>query len=743
MLGATSKLALVLVAPGVFFLQACSVTPIPLTEEQLGAMTSINSHRVTEDQEPVHGAISLPEAIARALKYNLDYRIDTMQAALRAAEHERAIADELPKFVRNAGYQGRDNDYSTSSLDVPTGIVVDPNTVSSERGYNSADTTFSWNILDFALSYVRARQSSDKFLITQELRRKTIQRIIEDTRTAYWRAVASEHSSRKLSALQGRVQGALDGSASALKEGEQSPVTALSYERELVQIRQTAEQLEHELNLAKSQLAALMNLTPGTKFRLADANQMATPQGIDMPAKEMVAEAIFNRPEIREAAYEKRINEDEAIAAVFELLPGIREYSGDNFDGNEFLLNNNWLSWGTAAAGNLIKIAQLAEKSTIIGNQAAILEQKSLAVTMVVMTQVYVSRTKYKHLLSEFETSKNYVAVQQSLVDQLRAEAAAGSVAEQTLIREEMNLLVSEVERDLSYSELQNAAANLMVSMGLDLQGKDVDLKMDVPALTSHLKVSWTDRLALSDRGRYLWELEQARLEAVRKKEEVERKKREEEYRIAEEAKRVHDEEIARAKEEARIAKLDAERVQKEEADARADDKRRRDEDIALAKAAAEVARKEAARQVKEEAGHIKAEAQRAKFEAEQARKEEARQRKADADAVRDEARREKVEADHEREAARRLKVAEDRQTEREANLSRIEVHKARESEVNRLKAEANHARQDARKARREAQQGGSAVGTGAGASWLWPWEGPSTPAKKKAKRSSQSAQAD
>jgi outer membrane protein TolC len=743
MRSSTSIVALLLMAPGVLLLPGCSVAPLPLSDTQVSEISTTNSIRVTEEQEPVYGAISLTEAIARALKYNLDYRVDTMQAALRAAEHEYSVADELPKFVRTAGYQGRSNDYSTSSLDVPTGIIVDPNTVSTEREFNTADTNFSWNILDFALSYVRARQASDKYLISQELRRKTIQRIIEDTRTAYWRAVGSQHSSKKLARLNERVGRALAGSAAALQQGELTPITALSYERELVQIQQAAEQLEHELNLAKSQLAALMNVPPGTKFRLDDRNQQSNPQGVDMPVREMVAEAIFNRPEIREVAYEKRINEDEATAAVLELLPGIREYVGDNFDGNSFLLHNNWVSWGTVAAGNLMKIVQLGDKTSLIENRAAVLEQKSLAVTMVVMTQVYVSRANYKHILNEFQTTKNYVAVQQALVEQLRAEAAAGSIAEQTLIREEMNLLVAEVERDLSYSELNTAAANLMVSMGLDLQGKDIDLQLDVRSLSSHLNVAWSDRMALSDRGRYLMELEAARLEALRIKEEEERKIREEARRIAEEAQRIKDQEIARAKEEARLAKLEAERIKQEELAARAEEKRLREEEIKRAKAQAEQDRREAERLAKEQAKQIKADAQRAQFEAEQVRKADAQRRKNDADQARDEARRTKAEADREREGVRRQKEADDRQAKREAELARIEARKGREVDVARLKAEAKQARDQSRQARRDAQRNGSATGGSPSGDWLWPWEAPGSSAKHKSKRGTRSAKAD
>ncbi|MEA1834550.1 hypothetical protein U8607_20865 [Methylobacterium durans] len=61
------------------------------------------------------------------------------------------------------------------------------------------------------------------------------------------------------------------------------------------------------------------------------------------------------------------------------------------------------------------------------------------------------------------------------------AAAAADSISEQTLIREEMNTLVAEVKYDLAHAAVQNARANVYASLGLDtfplaaIDGNDFD----------------------------------------------------------------------------------------------------------------------------------------------------------------------------------------------------------------------------------------------------------------------------
>jgi outer membrane protein TolC len=484
----------------------CTIAPSPLSETQMSHLVGLQAEQVTANQEPISGALTMYDAMARALKYNLDYRVEMMQQSLRGAEAALASSDMLPKLVANAGWSGRDSYLSSAHLDLPTGKETPPRVTASDTDVRTADITFSWNILDFALSYARAKQAADKHLIAETGKRKVIHRILEDTRTAYWRAVSADRMVKKLRQLDGRLSRAISNTKLHGTEGGSSPITALTYERELVQIRVKAEQLQRELKLAKAQLAALIDVAPGVEFSLAEHDDRAKPALLMMGASEMVAEALFNRPELREIAYQRRINEREATAALLELLPGLRLYASANEDSNSFLLNEHWVTMGASAAFNLMKVVSLPARRNIIEMQDGVLDQKSLAVTMVVLTQVHVSRIRYRHFVEELETARRFSGVQAKLVSQIKAQFTAGSVGEQTLIREEMNALLAEVRRDIAYTNVQNAAANIYISMGLDLQAGEVNHALGVKQLAAHLKSSFGNRRLLSDRARYLAE---------------------------------------------------------------------------------------------------------------------------------------------------------------------------------------------------------------------------------------------
>lgn len=476
------------------FIAGCTVTPKPLDQVALGNIADNNMSRVVSAQEPVSGSIDVYEAIARSLKYNLDQRVELMQEAVNLQELRVAGYQGLPNLVANSGYTGRSNVLASSSTSVLTGQQsLEPST-STDKNMLDSDLTLSWNVLDFGLSYVRAQQAADKVLMQREARRKALNRIVEDVRTAYWRAIASERLLSRLNALEGKTRKAIADSRALAAERQTSPVVALTYERELLEIRREAQQIEGELRIARSQLAALMNLPPDSKFRLSGERSRLGKPPLDVDSRQLIRVALMNRPEMRDVAYRVRSNEKELDAALYEMLPGINVFVGPNVSTNSFLFNDNWVGWGAQASWNLMKVFQYPERKKLVEAQSALLDQRSLALTMAIMTQVHVSRARYVHASKELSTAGALKSVQHRLLDQLIASTTTEQTSEQTLIREEMNTIVSDVRYDLAYANLQNAYANIYASIGLDAYPPvDID-RASVSEIKEALRRTWVGR---------------------------------------------------------------------------------------------------------------------------------------------------------------------------------------------------------------------------------------------------------
>ncbi len=491
MRGMKRKTLITVAAVAGIALSGCAVTPEKLTLEEAGAFTEANLRDLTAGQEPIHGPVGLYEAMARALKYNLDFRVEQMNQALALGDAALKGWEMLPQLVASSGWSRRSNEPGGRSQSLLTGITSLEPSKSTEKTSLTADLTFSWNILDFGLSYVRALQAADKALIAEERKRKVVNRIIEDVRTAFWRAATGQRLSGALSRLERRVRRALRNSRRLAASGQTTPLTALTYERELVGIKKQIHELQQELKTARLQLAALMNVAPGTRFRLAIPRRRPTGLGMKWNGARLIAAALENRPELREAAYRQRINRREAEAALLELLPGATLYTALNVDANDFLYNNNWVNWGAKASWNLMRLFRYPARRRLIRAKDELLHAQALALTMAVMTQVHVAHVRYIYQGRVLNSAREYYDVQRRILRQARASAAGDAVSEQTVIREQMNTLLAAARYDVAYAGLQNAIAGVYASIGRSPLDSGVSTDMSVRALAARLRRAW------------------------------------------------------------------------------------------------------------------------------------------------------------------------------------------------------------------------------------------------------------
>jgi outer membrane protein TolC len=475
-------------------LAGCSVKPDLLKDEEINSFVSKNAAGLVADQEPVSGSIGLYEAMARALKYNLDYKVEMMSATLAARAADVKSADMLPQVATNWGYSGRDPSAGGYSRSLKTGLKSADASSSSQAETFDANITASWNILDFGLSYVRAKQAGDEALIAQENKRKIVNRIVEDVRTVYWRAASSERLLSGLAALESRVNAALSNSRSLSHEGALAPLTALTYQRELVDIRKQIHELERDLKTAKIQLAALMNIPPTTNFTLIVPQRHAVALKLNQNAESLVETAMIHRPELHQALLKERISAKEANAALLSLLPGIQLFGGASWDSNDLLFNNNWVSWGAKASWNAMRIIQYPAIKKEGEVRQALGREQALAMTMAVFTQVHAARARFAHSAQILQDANDSYQVQLKILKQVKNSAAENAASEQSLIREQMNTLLSSVKYDVAYADLQNAFASVYSSIGIDPYGETVTGTESVKQLSDALRSTWVER---------------------------------------------------------------------------------------------------------------------------------------------------------------------------------------------------------------------------------------------------------
>ncbi|AXA56287.1 TolC family protein [Pseudomonas thivervalensis] len=445
----------------------CAVTSDPIERSVSEQRARTDLQNMYKDQEPLSGPLTLHQAMARAVKYNLEGRLKIMEEALAKRQLDLASFDMLPRMALDAGYVGRNNVSASSSQSVETGTQsLEPST-SQDRDREVADLTMVWNVLDFGVSYISAKQAGDQRLIVQERRRKVINTIVQDVRSAYWRAMAAERLLKQIDSLMARVEAARDNSQSMSEQRIGDPVQALGYQRSLIQATRQLEEQRRALSLAKTELATLINLPLGTELTLATQDEYTIPE-LKVDLARLEQEALASRPELREQDYQTRITAAETRKAMLRLLPGLEFSAGGHYDSNSFLVEQGWADYGVKVTWNLFNVISAPAAIDVAKAGEEVAAARRQAMSIAVLAQLYVANANYREALRQFKTSQQLSDIDGQIVGQLRSRHQAAGIGELDLIQGELNTLQADLRRDLAYADLRNAYGQIFASAGLD-----------------------------------------------------------------------------------------------------------------------------------------------------------------------------------------------------------------------------------------------------------------------------------
>jgi outer membrane protein TolC len=453
-------------------LGGCATTE-KLSAEEREQLAERTRREMFEGQEAVERPLTLAEATARAVKYQADHRQRRMEEAAAAAQLDVARFDLLPRITANAGYNWRSNDSFGFGFS-PDGTISSNPTASVERVYSTGGVGLAWNVLDFGVSYFRARQLSDQKLITEERRRKAVQTLMHDVRVAWWRAEAAQRLLPATDSLLGEIDQAIEKTRVIESGRLLPPVQTATLRRALLDLAQQIALRRQDLAQSRIELASLINTPPGVEYKLVSA-QSNEREVLDLTADidALEALALRTRPEIAEEGYRARISRDEARKAMVSLIPNVSLDVGRNFDSNKFLLNNTWTSVGVRVALNLVKVFSIPAMQRSEEAQKAADDARRQAMAMAVLAQTRLAAVRYTLVADEFLIWDEAVRDDDLIVQHLGSSEKAGVDTELELIRARARALASRINRDLSYANLQAAVARLYNSVGYDAVPRD------------------------------------------------------------------------------------------------------------------------------------------------------------------------------------------------------------------------------------------------------------------------------
>ncbi len=451
-------------------LSGCSLTPKVVDNKVQHQNTFDQVTKIWNKQKKIDKEIGLSQALARTLKYNLQNKVSQSELMLASGNLSLAYLEMLPAINLESKYTFRNNAQIQNLTDKSGNIIPGKESYTPKTVLNSS-ARLQWNILDLGLSYTRAQQQGDRVLYMQEQSRKTLQSLIQETTSAYWKAWAAQEMLPRVKAFKLHASEALKKSKSAVAQKVSGSDEQINYQNMLIKSIRKANKLILEISDAKSHLSRLMNAKQSSQYHLLPPSQLikSLPK-IEPQFEKFDLVALLNRPELLGSSYKVRISEKGVRAAVLEMLPGLRFDYGYNHTNNEFMLNKSWVGGDVALSLGLLNT--LMFQPQVIRNAKATVEFEKLkqaAATVTVLTQIRVAYMDYLLWKNDYHYANEEAKTSAQLYKLAVARQAANQGHSQKTFALALASLNSDFDKQITFANAYDALSKLYQSVGLDM----------------------------------------------------------------------------------------------------------------------------------------------------------------------------------------------------------------------------------------------------------------------------------
>lgn len=463
----TFKLSLVVTA---IALAGCaSVDPRPLNGQEIKSQAQTDRNQSQQDVEPIKGALSLEEAIARGLKYNLDRRTRMMEEGIAFNQLDVSKFDMLPKLVAAAGYNSRSEYAISRSEDSVTGgkSLANP-FISSEKSHTTTDLGLTWNLLDFGLSYYGAKQNADRALIAVERRRKAMHILIQDVRTAFWRTASAQKLRAEVKSSISLAVDALGDARKAEDERLRSPLDSLRYQRQVMENLRLLETIDQELSTAKVELANLINAPLSLDLKVVEPSETLNQRMLELPIAAMEDVAIARNADLREQFYNTRIASEETRKTILRMFPSLNFNYTLKHDSDKYMVNNSWNEAGAQLSFNLLNLLSAPSQKRLAEAGVALADQRRVATQMAILAQMHIARLQYSNALLQFERSDAIWSIDDRINGHIANREQAQTMSKLDKVANNTAAILSLLRRYQALAQAHAAASKLQATLGME-----------------------------------------------------------------------------------------------------------------------------------------------------------------------------------------------------------------------------------------------------------------------------------
>lgn len=461
------------------------------------AFTELENVQTLAGQQPeLEGPLSLNDALARGLIYNLSFHKQRNKAFQALEEVGLSRGEYLPRVSAYAEASRRSNvdaavgqRVTEMDEDLPTDFFT-----ASDQARAFGNITATWSLIDFGLSYLenekQKRWAENEHYVTQISCAGLAGDIVE----GHWRARAFERAEAKNDWLRWRIETGLDVSRQRAEANPESRTDELFLQREIIDLFRWYDSIYQSLAGSKAQLAGLINLPAGTDFEIAVDQNVSYLHDLPTETLSLVEIAFQNRPELRQRALFDEINRLSDRQGFIRQFPNLSLFLGAEGDSNSFLLNNNFTRVGANLSWNLFELANRSDRRRQQANRAEQFELENQLVASAIIAQVALSMSEYQARDQSLTYAWRANTIQAEIVDRVSASFAKGEAPESHVVKEELLRELSILRRDVDEAGHQAARIRVLNALGLGPDCSALPLEAGYDAVRSALSVSTAPR---------------------------------------------------------------------------------------------------------------------------------------------------------------------------------------------------------------------------------------------------------
>lgn len=471
----------------------CTYLPKSLSVSQQQKLLHEDRLKAQGSVQPAGQLLTLNEAVARGLKYNLDHRSKLLEQAIALGTYDLSKYDILPRVVAQAGYSYRNNYFITDAKNPNTGESRTGAFASSDKDYGHAGLTLNWSLLDFGVGYLTARQNADRIIVASERRRRTMHILVQDVQSAYLRAAAAQALKEDIEAAMVQANGAISDAQKVEVSGLRPPLDALKYQKALLDNIKILSTIEQELATSRLELNQLINLPVNARPLLEDPEMLAVPNAfVDSPAEDFEVRAMLANSDLKQSIYEARIAVEEARKSLLKLFPDLTFNVGAQHSANSYYVNKSWLESSAGVSYNLWNLLKIPAVKALADQNKEYAAQRRVMMQMAIVTQVHLSKVQLANSQTQYKQSAQVDDVDERIAKITTEKYREGVASQAEKVSADVSSIVSRLRKYQTLAQFFAARGKMQATTGLEPQFSSLD-EVSLEQLTGLVADSFKD----------------------------------------------------------------------------------------------------------------------------------------------------------------------------------------------------------------------------------------------------------